>query len=300
MTVEIARVWSEEPFVFDVAFVTYQDSPDIASDDRLVADVLRNRGVGVVAAAWDDPAVDWSRFSRVVIRSPWNYHFHADRYSAWLRHCDETGVPLWNPPRVVLSNINKTYLLDLAQQGVEIAPLELVPAGSRKRLSSILEERGWDEVVVKPVVSAGAHQTWRTSSAKAKRDELRFQDQCRQEATLVQPFLDEILSQGEWSFLFFGGEFSHAVIKRPAAGDFRVQHQHGGEYELMTPSADLIQQAKAIVSKVDGALLYARVDGVVRDGRFLLIELEINEPFLFLGASKDAPEKFADAIMQSV
>ena len=281
-----------------VAFVTYRESPEITADDFLVADILRSEGISVVSAPWDDPNVEWSRFSGVVIRSPWNYYHKPDQYADWLRSCEAAGVNLWNPARTVLANINKRYLVDLAEQDVEIVPLEYLPAGDRRPLRQVLERRGWTEAVVKPVVSAGAHRTWRTSLAQADGDQARFEEQCRTAETLVQPFMEEIASQGEWSLVFFAGEYSHSVVKRPAAGDFRVQHQHGGHYQSGNPSPEWIAQARNILSKVDSPLLYARVDGVIRDGRFLLMELEINEPFLFLDFSPGAPSRFAEAILR--
>lgn len=284
--------------MIQVVFVTYQDSPDIVADDVLAADILRSKGISIVSAPWDDPTVNWSRFSGVVIRSSWNYHHQPDRYAEWLRFCEATKVNLWNPPRTVFANINKRSLVDLAEQGVEIVPLEYLPAGERRQLRQILERHGWKAAVVKPAVSAGAHQTWRTSLAQVDRDQARFEEQCRTSETLVQPFMEEIASGGEWSLVFFAGEYSHSVIKHPAAGDFRVQHQHGGQYQSGNPSSEWIAQARNILSKVDSPLLYARVDGVVRDGRFLLMELEINEPFLFLGLSPQAPSRFAQAILE--
>jgi hypothetical protein len=283
-----------------VAFVTYRESPAIVPDDRLVADILQSEGITIVPAPWDDPTVKWSQFSGVVIRSPWNYHYRPDHYAEWLHFCERAKVNLWNPARAVLSNINKRYLTDLANQGVEIVPMESLPAGSRRQLRQVLEARGWNEAVVKPGVSAGAHQTWRTSLAQASRDQVRFEEQCRTAETIVQPFMEEIVSEGEQSLIFFSGEYSHSVVKRPAAGDFRVQHQHGGHYQPGAPSPEWIAQARNILSKVDSPLLYARVDGVVRDGRFLLMELEINEPFLFLELSSEAPSRFAQAILRVV
>ncbi|WP_437206951.1 ATP-grasp domain-containing protein [Planctomicrobium sp. SH664] len=280
-----------------VAFVTYKESPGIVDDDMVVTDLLQSKGVSVASAPWEDPTVEWSRFSGVVIRSPWNYHHLPVQYADWLRSCERAGVNLWNPARAVLANIHKKYLLDLAEQGVEIVPLEYLTMGNRRPLRQVLEARGWREAVVKPVVSAGAHQTWRTSLAEAGRDQARFEEQCGMSDTLVQPFMDEIVSEGEWSLVFFRGEYSHAVVKRPAPGDFRIQHQHGGRYQSGNPSPELIAQARDVLSKVDSPLLYARVDGVVSDGRFLLMELEINEPFLFLGFSPEAPSRFAHAIL---
>lgn len=279
-----------------VAFTTYQQSPDMLADDRLVADILRAKGVSVTAVVWDDPHVDWSRFACVVIRSAWDYHHKPERYAEWLRSRAADGTKLWNPANIVLANLNKRYLVDLAARGVDVIPSEYVQADSGRQLRQVLESRGWGEVVVKPAVSAGAHDTWRASLATADTDQAKFEQQCRSFAVLVQPYIEEVASQGEWSLVFFAGRYSHAALKRPTHGDFRVQQHFGGNAAPANPPPELIAQAQDVLSQIESPLLYARVDGVVRAGRFLLMELEINEPYLFVGFSPDAPSRFAEAI----
>ena len=115
---------------------------------------------------------------------------------------------------------------------------------------------------------------------------------------LVQPYFPEIASSGEWSLMFLDGKYSHAVLKKPAGGDFRVQRHFGGKPEAAAPSGRLVDQASAILSKIGAPLLYARVDGIERDGDFVLMELEVNEPYLFLSLSDDAAARFADAIVR--
>ena len=100
--------------------------------------------------------------------------------------------------------------------------------------------------------------------------------------------------------MFFDGEYSHAVLKKPAAGDFRVQEELGGHGEPREPSPAIVEQARRVLSHVAGPLLYARVDGIERDGGFVLMELEINEPFLYIGSSSGAAERFADAIVRRI
>ncbi|MGL4554944.1 MAG: ATP-grasp domain-containing protein, partial [Gemmataceae bacterium] len=278
-----------------VAFVTHRAMPEIDPDDRLAADVLRSGGVAVEAAVWDDPAVDWPRFDAVVIRSTWDYHLMADHYEAWLRRLESAGVRVWNPPDAILANLNKRYLLDLAGRGVEVVPTAFVPAGDGVSLGGLMRERGWAEAVVKPAVSAGARATWRT----AGEDGARFAAQVLDEDTLVQEYVPEI-EAGEWSLLFFGGAYSHAVRKRPGAGDFRVQQHLGGSTSAEVPGPALIAQARTVLHHVDHPLLYARLDGVERGGRFVLMELEINEPYLFLGYAAGAAARFAAAVASGV
>src|SRR5262245_23632912 len=281
-----------------IAFVTSERLPDLHDDDRLVADALRQRGFAVTAVVWNDPGVDWQQFASVVIRAAWDYHLDEDRYAAWLRRCEAEEVNLWNPATAILANIDKRYLADFAAAGLEIVPIEYVERGQRQSLGTLLERRNWTRAVVKPAVSASAFGTWRTSSASAALDQPRFDEEVMQRSLLVQSFADEIVTTGEWSIVFFDGKYSHAVLKKPAAGDFRVQEELGGHAERRDPSPAIVEQARRVLSHVAGSLLYARVDGIERNGSFVLMELEINEPFLYVGSSKGAADRFAAAIVR--
>ena len=178
-------------------------------------------------------------------------------------------------------------------------------APTARSLASISEAVGWtDGIVIKPVVSASATDTWSCQGITSA-DEQRFRDALQHAArgVMVQPFLPEIVRHGEWSLVFLAGQFSHAVVKRPADGDFRVQEEHGGTAQPTVPSAVLVEdaarvlQAAALCAGVGHAdILYARIDGVERDGRLLLMECEAIEPTLYLATSPTAAESLADAI----
>lgn len=282
-----------------IAFVTCERLPNLNPDDRRVADVLQRFGFDVTAAVWTDPAVDWQRFASIVIRAAWDYHLDNDRYVAWLRQCEAEKVKLWNPVAAVLANVDKRYLGNFAEAGVEIVPIEYVERGHRQSLAALLERRNWTHAVVKPAVSASANGTWRTSLTTVAADQRRFDEEVMQRSLLVQTFAEEIVTTGEWSIVFFEGDYSHAVLKKPASGDFRVQEELGGHGEPRDPSHAIVEQARRVLSHVAGPLLYARVDGIERDGRFVLMELEINEPFLYVGSSIGAAERFAEAIVRT-
>jgi len=279
-----------------VAFATYRESPRLTDDDQLVADVLGQRGVDVWPVVWDAADVDWDRFDRVIIRSTWDFHLEPEVYERWIRGFLRRPARLWNPPAVVLANLNKRYLIDLARQGVQVVPTVHVAAGGEQSLPSIIAGQGWAEVVIKPAVSASARGTWRSSAAAAGADADAFARQCRAQDMLVQLYCEEIASEGEWSIVFFDGEYSHAVLKTPASGDFRVQRHFGGTPVAAAPAPRVIEQASSILARIEGRLLYARVDGIERNGTFVLMELELNEPFLFLSLSDGAAVRFADAI----
>lgn len=255
------------------ALVTWRGLPDLAADDRLLRDALVRRGAGVHAVVWDDPAVDWNAYDAIVVRSTWDYHTRVEEFGAWIGRLE--GRPLWNPPDVLRWNTHKSYLLDLEKQGVPIVPTRLVRRGEP------MPDVPWADVVVKPAVSATAHHTVRGLTAM----------DCD---LLIQPFVPEIVDGGELSFIFLGRRFSHAVRKRPRAGDFRVQAEFGGSAERFEPPGELLAQAGAIAATLGTQWLYARIDAIVRDGRLMLMELEAVEPSLFLDG--EAAERFADAL----
>lgn len=290
-----------------IALVTHAAHPELQPDDRRLADALRHRGAIASPRVWDDPTVDWPAFDAVVIRSTWDYFLKPDRFREWLDEREADGTRMFNPIPVLRWNMDKRYLRDLEERGVPIVPTHWVERGERAALETILTTRGWDEVVVKPAISGAAYETWRTRRALAPDDDARLHALAAKGAMMVQPFLAEIERDGEWSLLFFAGNYSHAARKRPRAGDFRVQEQFGGASTAEaapTVAARAAQRVIAATLELSGLapreLPYARVDGCVVDGTFLLMELEIVEPSLFFGQSPAAAERCADAIIDAM
>ena len=89
-------------------------------------------------------------------------------------------------------------------------------------------------------------------------------------------------------------------IKRPAAGDYRVQGEFGGSAEPIQPDADTLAAADRALAAVaalgHGEHAYVRVDGVISAGRFLIMELELIEPFLHLAGRPAAAERLAEDV----
>jgi glutathione synthase/RimK-type ligase-like ATP-grasp enzyme len=280
-----------------IAFATHGDLPGLSKDDRLAVAELVRLGAEVEAAVWDDPGVQWDGYDCVVIRSCWDYHLRAGEFLDWLGRLERDGISLWNPASVVRTNVDKGYLVDLAEAGFPVVPTVRLDPGKPADLERLLAERGWDEAVVKPAVSASAFRTRRLRREDAAAAQAELEEMLGRSGVLVQRFLSEIQTGGEWSILFFGGEYSHAVRKRPKAGDFRVQEELGGCSIPEHPAPSIVEQARAIAGTIPAPWLYARVDGVEIDGVFTLMELELTEPLLFLGWDPQAPARFARAVL---
>jgi len=282
-----------------LALATCRAHPNLADDDRLLRDALQVRGAVVLPAVWDEADIAWRDFDAVIVRSTWDYHLRAGAFDAWIDRLEREGVPVWNPPEVLRWNARKTYLKELEAAGIPTVPTRFIEEEGTS-LEAILDEAGWDEVVVKPVVSASAHETWRASRASIAVDHVRYARLLAGGPLMVQPFLPAIATEGEWSLCFFGGRYSHAVLKLPRAGDFRVQADHGGRYSAADAPAWLIEQADAALRASGWRTLYARVDGCVVEKVFQLMELELLEPGLFLSTYAGAADRFAEAVIRAV
>lgn len=279
-----------------VAFVTYAELPLLYDDDSLAAELLRGRGVEVQAVLWDSAEVGWEEFDAVVLRSCWEYHLRTEEFLDWVAFMEQRAIPVWNPPGVVRENADKHYLRRLAAEGVAIAPTVWLEKGDDFDLTSILEEQGWSQAVVKPVVSMSAYRTWMTTPSRAVQDNVEVREMLSRSGVMIQRFMSEVQTHGEWSFIFFMKDYSHAVLKRPKSGDFRVQQELGGRLAALRPPPGLLEQAQKIVRGIKEPLLYARVDAVEADGELILMELELIDPVLFLGQDARAARRFADAI----
>jgi glutathione synthase/RimK-type ligase-like ATP-grasp enzyme len=279
-----------------LAVATSADYPSIQPDDAHLATSLTHLGIEPIVCVWNDPNVDWSTFDVVLIRTIWDYFKQHAAFLDWLDRLDRLGVPTINNSAVLRWNSDKRYLLELALHDVAIIPTRLTSAAG---LSDVLATMPGQQVVIKPTISGGAWHTLRgkvgdTAFAAAVARLPREHDY------LVQPFVAEVVSDGEWSLLYFAGEFSHAVIKRPATGDYRVQGEYGGSAEPIVPSAATLaaaEQALAAVASIGhGDHAYVRVDGVICAGRFLIMELELIEPFLHLAGHPAAAERLAQRV----
>jgi glutathione synthase/RimK-type ligase-like ATP-grasp enzyme len=114
---------------------------------------------------------------------------------------------------------------------------------------------------------------------------------------LVQEFVAEIQAGGELSLVFLGGTFSHAVVKRPQAGQFRSNSQYQGAITRIVPPAAILAQAQRVLAVLPTMPLYARVDGIISEaGAFLVLELELNEPSLYFTFAPEQAVHFATVI----
>jgi len=264
-----------------IALATDADFADLFFDDEPLRDALRARGAEVDAAVWDDPQRDWTAYDLVVVRSTWDYTERRDDYLAWAR-----SVPrLANPANVLEWNTDKTYLRRFTDAGVPVVPTVWAPGA----LSTV----PWDDVVVKPNVSAGARDTLRCASDSDEGQALLDAIAASGRTPMVQPYLDSVEGYGERSLVFVEGTFSHAVRRNPALSTDGFTRYDAARVE---PTDAELALAARVLDAAGEVLLYARVDVVPGPaGTPLLIELEVTEPQLFLRFRPEAAGVLADA-----
>ena len=283
-----------------VAIATYVSTgaydTNTVDEDALLSNLLEELGLSHELLAWSDPDVDWSRFTHVLIKSTWDYFDYYPEFLAWLDQLEALETSVLNPVATLRWNSSKNYLLELKAKGYPCVAGQILPKGSTTTLEALHNALGFETLVVKPLVSGGAKNTLKVTRGAGKDLEDKIASLLQEEDFLVQPYIPEIVAVGEYSLIFFNGVFSHAVLKSPAADDFRVQHYYGGTIQEITPDSKMLGSAQALVASFSKDSLYARVDGVVIEGVFHLMELELIEPYLFLGLSEKAIPNYKSAL----
>lgn len=297
-----------------VAFVTTSDVTAIHDDVDFELHVAAFARVGIDLhhVAWEDESADWDSFDLVVLRSPWNYVQQLERFRIWLdRHRRNTRFH--NPIELIEWNMEKRYLVDLAQRGVPIVPTFFVE--TLEEFRAALREIRSPELVVKPSISAGSRLTGRFRMGDRATEVLVGAILSQGLTVMVQPFAQRIDDEGELGTVVFDGQISHSF--RKAALLDRDGMLVGGAYreEITSMPApedvrDVVTQAltaATAIARENGwidttkELLYGRYD-VIRldDGSPALLEAELFEPCFFLPTASNAADEFARVVARRV
>lgn len=283
-----------------IAFVCYNKGKEnfsvIENENVLLLEFLQSKGLNIQKEIWDDSQVDWAAYDLAVLKAPWDYFDKFPQFSQWLNHLENLGVRLLNPTDIVRWNSDKHYLRDIAEAGLEIIPTLFLQKGEQLNLTASFDHFKSDKLILKPAVSGAAKNTFVLKKGKLEPNLPELQALLEEESYLLQPFLNEIQDEGEWSFVFFGGRYSHCLLKTAKSGDFRVQHVHGGAVHAKEAPKELLQLAQQYIDSFAKGCLYARVDGVRLNGAFALMELELIEPYLYLFTHQQGFENYYQAL----
>lgn len=261
--------------MLNIAFVTEKELPRLSGDDRQLISPFKKLGLKIVPTIWNDPRVKWGDFKAVIFRSCWHYYLKINEFKNWLDRLETLNANVWNPVEIIKWNIDKTYLIKLKKQGLNVIPTFT----SINKLNTQTED-----YILKPRYGTDSYDV-----RKRKRKDLNIIPK----DFLLQPFIKEIVESGEISIIFIGNKISHAVRKKPKNGEFRTNYSSGAKWTKENLNAEYTKQAQAIFDSLKTNLLYARLDVVEVDGKLMVMEIELTEPFLYFTWAKQAIELFA-------
>ena len=275
----------EEFFVYDELLIPYFEQHDWQ----------------VSTLSWHDNTIDWNQFDYVVVRSTWDYQQQADAFMACLERIDNSSATLLNPLSLIKWNIKKHYLRDLEKHNVTIVPTRWFSHFDEDEFLACFNEFNTDTLVVKPVLSANADDTFKLTVGHANEKMELLKGCFYKREFMVQPFMKNVIDEGEYSLFYFGGAYSHGILKVPKKGDFRVQEEHGGRLFSIDSDNDGFSQMCNVSEKALKAMpaqpLYARVDLVRLGDDWAVMELELIEPSLYFNLDNQSPERFVNAML---
>ncbi len=277
--------------MFKIAVLTCSEiNENTTVDDDLCWNILKKRNIDIVEVIWDEEH-DYSVYDLVLIRTTWDYQYKKELFAKKIQQIS-TQARLVNPANIVLWNMNKKYLVEFQEKGLPVIPSIYRENINAQEIEKLLSQKEFQEgIIIKPCVGGSSFGIQLIKS-------LNDFEQVKEGQWLIQPYLPDISSRGETSLIFFNGKFSHAIIKEPKAGEFRSQEEYGSKIYSVKPSEEQFKIANRVLDSLENVLPYARVDLIPNKDSFMLVELELIEPCLFLHYEPEiAPQNMANMVI---
>ncbi len=266
---------------------------DFEAYDHLLDQPLKTLGWQTELVSWRKDGVCWDNYDVVLIRTPWDYQEDATLFLNVLQQIEDSTAILENNIDIVRWNINKNYLQELQSSGVTIVPTLFLTQFNSADVAGYFEHFNVDQIVLKPNVSANADNTFWLTKQNYKDFTTELSKAFERREFMAQPFIESVITEGEFSCFYFDGVYSHSILKTPKNGDFRVQEEHGGRLTLIEPESKLKQQASHAIKQLNEIPMYARVDFVRLGDEFAMMEAELIEPSLYFNMDENAAPLFA-------
>lgn len=272
------------------------DPGEYVTDYHLSFDAMGSLGWDVVTVPWRDPATGWDSFDAVYMCTAWDYPENPELFLTVLERIEASSAHLINPLPLVHWSLAKTYLRDLEERGGAVVPSIWFEEFDSAQIAGWFETLSADKIVIKPQIGANAQHAYVLEEPMSSELVSELERSFAHRPFFVQTFMGNVQSEGEYSLFFFGGEYSHAILKTPKVGDFRSQEEHGGDIQSVAATAAQVTAAEKLLALVEPKPTYVRVD-LVRDDNdnFLLMELELIEPSLYLRTDALSAERFSRA-----
>lgn len=272
------------------------DPGEYVTDYHLSFDAMESHGWEAVTVSWQDPSNDWDSFDAVYLCTAWDYPENPELFLEVLERIEASSAHLINPLPLVHWSLAKTYLRDLEERGGAIVPSIWFDEFESAQIAGWFETLRTDKIVIKPQIGANAQHAYVLEEPVSSELASELGRSFAHRPFFVQTFMGNVQSEGEYSLFFFGGEYSHAILKTPKEGDFRSQEEHGSDIQSVAATAAQVTAAEKLLALVEPKPTYVRVD-LIRDDNdnFLLMELELIEPSLYLRTDALSAERFSRA-----
>jgi len=285
------------------AILTMDNLDDFEVNDNLIEQPLLNLGWQMHMVSWRDKSVNWNDYAAVIIRSPWDYQNDAAAFLEVLHNIEQSTAHLENNLATVEWNIDKKYLRELESNNVVIVETLWRENLTTQQVNTYFTELNVEQLVIKPRISANADNTFWLTKENYSTFFPQLEKAFSTSEFLVQPFMESVIKEGEFSLFYFNGQYSHAILKTPKDSDFRVQEEHGGRLTAIVPETSLTKHAEQALSAINaqiGVPLYARVDFVRCEQGFALMEAELIEPSLYFNMDEQSATRFAQAFVEKM
>ena len=282
------------------AILTMNNLEDFEVYDDLLKQPLLALGWEMHMVSWRDKTVNWNDYAAVIIRSPWDYQDDASAFLQVLNKIELSSAHLENSLKTVQWNIDKKYLRELASDKVNIVKTLWRKNLSARQVADYFTELNVEQLVIKPRISANADNTFWLTTQNYHSFLPQLEQAFSTDEFLVQPFMESVINEGEYSLFYFNGQYSHTILKTPKDSDFRVQEEHGGRLTSVNPEKTLIAHAEVTLRAIETQIsmpLYARVDFVRCETGFALMEAELIEPSLYFNMDEQSAARFAQAFV---
>jgi glutathione synthase/RimK-type ligase-like ATP-grasp enzyme len=278
-----------------ILIATCSEYPHPTPNLEALIDALRSIGAEVAHLPWKTtPLETFADADAVLPLCCWDYYDDPERFLGWIGAVEARGTRLINPPELLRWNFRKTYLAEIAAAGLPVPKTFHLPEIGHEAIEHRMKEEGWRIAVLKPVSSQNGHGIQKLD--RAERPRWSFEDTPGD--LLLQEYQEDVGTLGETTLTFIDGAFSHAVRRILKAGEWRANPQYGITYERVEVSRSMIDSAQSYLGLLPQPPLYARVDGLVRANGFMLMELELIDPYLYLEFSPGSADVMAKTLLQ--
>ncbi len=281
-------------------FVTWE-IPDINvffEDDRLLIDEFRKKGIEASHVVWSDPSINWNEYDVALIRSTWDYIDRCEEFLNVLAGIESSSCQLYNSYDVVKWNSDKHYLPDLEKAGIPIVPTFLADRTDIHAIRDIFLLNNWHTIVTKPIIGGGGAGVTKISTSDLVSRYHALASEDPDHTFIIQPLIESVMAEGEWSYFIIDGNISHVLLKKPAPGDYRAHAIYGGSMERKDPTDSDRNQVKTMLELIPFLHVYARLDLVRFEEQLVIMELELIEPMFYFDYHPHAAAELVHTVIR--